>query len=48
MAKKMTVLYGTMDDIGSMVVPRISKGKDKVKTGFEKLMEMGQRQLWPH
>jgi len=34
--------------MAGMVVPRISKGKDKAKRGFEKLTGMGQRQLWPH
>ena len=34
MAKKMTVLHGRMNDIAGVVVPRISKGKGKAKTGF--------------
>lgn len=37
-----------MNNIAVMVVPRISKGKDKVKAGFEKLTGTGQRQLWTH
>ena len=43
---------GVTDGEGKILVlankPRMSKGKGKAKTGFEKLMGTGQGQLWPH